>query len=146
MTTGGSWSTCMIGANKSPPQDVAHLQFKSRVAFKLVWSPPTFNTVIRNCSAEKWKVFDTNNHLSISAVSLLFALSVSHYSVCPCGRCWCYASWRPSNGWASKSFRKAKELPGTLIINYMVEEEFLSIPHLKSFCFIHFAFIWCLEI
>lgn len=45
---GGSWSTCMIGANKSPPQDVAHLQFKSRVAFKLVWSPPTFDTVMRN--------------------------------------------------------------------------------------------------
>ena len=43
--SGGSWSTCMIGSNKSPPQDVAHLQFKSRIAFKLVWSPPQFNTV-----------------------------------------------------------------------------------------------------
>jgi hypothetical protein len=48
MIVGGSWSTCMIGANKSPPQDVADLQFKSRVAFKLVWSPPTFDTVMRN--------------------------------------------------------------------------------------------------
>lgn len=34
---GGSWSTCMIGCNKEPPQDVAHIQFKSRIAFKLVW-------------------------------------------------------------------------------------------------------------
>lgn len=34
---GGSWSTCMIGCNKEPPQDVAHVQFRSRIAFKLVW-------------------------------------------------------------------------------------------------------------
>lgn len=34
---GGSWSTCMIGCNKEPPQDVAHIQFRSRIAFKLVW-------------------------------------------------------------------------------------------------------------
>lgn len=34
---GGSWSTCMIGCAKNPPQDVAHMQFKSRIAFKLVW-------------------------------------------------------------------------------------------------------------
>ena len=34
---GGSWSTCMIGCQKEPPQDVAHLQFRSRIAFKLVW-------------------------------------------------------------------------------------------------------------
>lgn len=34
---GGSWSTCMIGCNREPPQDVAHIQFKSRIAFKLVW-------------------------------------------------------------------------------------------------------------
>jgi hypothetical protein len=43
--TGGSWSTCMIGSNKSPPQDVAHLQFKSRIAFKLVWTPPMYDSV-----------------------------------------------------------------------------------------------------
>mmetsp|Transcript_25477 Transcript_25477/g.28117 ORF Transcript_25477/g.28117 Transcript_25477/m.28117 type:complete len:278 (+) Transcript_25477:166-999(+) len=36
---GGSWSTCAIGCNKDPPQDVAHVQFKSRIAFKLVWAP-----------------------------------------------------------------------------------------------------------
>lgn len=34
---GGSWSTCMMGCNQDPPQDVAHLQFRSRIAFKLVW-------------------------------------------------------------------------------------------------------------
>mmetsp|Transcript_23006 Transcript_23006/g.30545 ORF Transcript_23006/g.30545 Transcript_23006/m.30545 type:complete len:303 (-) Transcript_23006:124-1032(-) len=36
---GGSWSTCAMGCNKDPPQDVAHLQFRSRIAFKLVWVP-----------------------------------------------------------------------------------------------------------
>jgi len=36
---GGSWSTCMMGCNTDPPQDVAHLQFRSRIAFKLVWCP-----------------------------------------------------------------------------------------------------------
>jgi len=36
---GGSWSTCMIGCGESPPHDVAHIQFKSRIAFKLVWVP-----------------------------------------------------------------------------------------------------------
>jgi hypothetical protein len=34
---GGSWSTCMIGCHLEPPQDVAHIQFRSRIAFKLVW-------------------------------------------------------------------------------------------------------------
>lgn len=34
---GGSWSTCMMGCNSDPPRDVAHLQFQSRIAFKLVW-------------------------------------------------------------------------------------------------------------
>mmetsp|Transcript_30199 Transcript_30199/g.61527 ORF Transcript_30199/g.61527 Transcript_30199/m.61527 type:complete len:261 (+) Transcript_30199:242-1024(+) len=45
---GGSWSTCMIGSAKAPPQDVAHVQFKSRVAFKLVWSPasPAFRSFV----------------------------------------------------------------------------------------------------
>lgn len=36
---GGSWSTCALGCGKDPPQDVAHLQFRSRIAFKLVWVP-----------------------------------------------------------------------------------------------------------
>jgi len=36
---GGSWSTCAMGCNSDPPSDVAHVQFRSRVAFKLVWVP-----------------------------------------------------------------------------------------------------------
>lgn len=36
---GGSWSTCAMGCNKDPPRDVAHVQFRSRIAFKLVWVP-----------------------------------------------------------------------------------------------------------
>mmetsp|Transcript_25379 Transcript_25379/g.51215 ORF Transcript_25379/g.51215 Transcript_25379/m.51215 type:complete len:305 (-) Transcript_25379:25-939(-) len=36
---GGSWSTCALGCNSDPPQDVAHVQFRSRIAFKLVWVP-----------------------------------------------------------------------------------------------------------
>ena len=28
----------MIGCASAPPRDVAHVQFRSRVAFKLVWS------------------------------------------------------------------------------------------------------------
>lgn len=43
---GGSWSTCMIGCNKDPPQDVAHLQFHARIAFKLVWVPTLFNSFV----------------------------------------------------------------------------------------------------
>ena len=39
MGPGGSWSTCAMGCNKVPPQDVAHIQFRSRIAFKLVWVP-----------------------------------------------------------------------------------------------------------
>lgn len=36
---GGSWSTCTNGCASDPPRDVAHVQFRSRIAFKLVWSP-----------------------------------------------------------------------------------------------------------
>merc|ERR1711957_414514 len=36
---GGSWSTCANGCHMDPPQDVAHVQFRSRIAFKLVWVP-----------------------------------------------------------------------------------------------------------
>ena len=39
---GGTWSTCTNGCNLDPPQDVAHIQFRSRIAFKLVWCPPEF--------------------------------------------------------------------------------------------------------
>jgi len=38
---GGSWSTCAMGCHTDPPQDVAHIQFRSRIAFKLVWVPNT---------------------------------------------------------------------------------------------------------
>jgi len=41
---GGSWSTCINGCNLTPPRDVAHVQFQSRVAFKLVWLPPNFES------------------------------------------------------------------------------------------------------
>lgn len=43
---GGSWSTCTNGCNVEPPQDVAHVQFRSRIAFKLVWAPPTFTSFV----------------------------------------------------------------------------------------------------
>jgi hypothetical protein len=44
---GGSWSTCAIGCNQDPPRDVAHIQFQSRIAFKLVWCPtPSFDTFV----------------------------------------------------------------------------------------------------
>ena len=36
---GGSWTTCAVGCNQNPPADVAHVQFRSRIAFKLVWVP-----------------------------------------------------------------------------------------------------------
>jgi len=36
---GGSWSTCTNGCASEPPRDVAHVQFRARIAFKLVWSP-----------------------------------------------------------------------------------------------------------
>merc|ERR1719163_829605 len=43
---GGTWCTCAIGCNKSPPSDVAHVQFHSRIAFKLVWVPPAFHEFV----------------------------------------------------------------------------------------------------
>lgn len=44
---GGSWSTCANGSNQDPPQDVAHIQFRSRIAFKLVWVPnATYDTFV----------------------------------------------------------------------------------------------------
>ncbi|KAL3793126.1 hypothetical protein HJC23_005628 [Cyclotella cryptica] len=44
---GGSWSTCAMGCNTDPPRDVAHVQFRSRIAFKLVWVPnANFDTFV----------------------------------------------------------------------------------------------------
>jgi len=44
--SGGSWSTCTNGCHLDPPQDVAHVQFRSRIAFKLVWCPPAFKSFV----------------------------------------------------------------------------------------------------
>jgi len=43
---GGTWSTCTNGCHLDPPQDVAHVQFRSRIAFKLVWCPPSFSKFV----------------------------------------------------------------------------------------------------
>ncbi|XP_063727482.1 uncharacterized protein LOC134855032 [Symsagittifera roscoffensis] len=43
---GGSWSTCTNGCDSVPPNDVAHAQFNSRIAFKLVWCPPCYETFV----------------------------------------------------------------------------------------------------
>eukprot|EP01032_Pedospumella_encystans_P007549 gene7549-9046_t len=43
---GGSWTTCMMGCQHEPPRDVAHVQFRARIAFKLVWAPPRFATFV----------------------------------------------------------------------------------------------------
>jgi hypothetical protein len=43
---GGSWSTCILGSHLEPPQDVAHVQFQSKIAFKLVWAPPAFTSFV----------------------------------------------------------------------------------------------------
>lgn len=43
---GGSWTTCMMGCEQTPPQDVAHIQFQARIAFKLVWVPPLFDRFV----------------------------------------------------------------------------------------------------
>ena len=43
---GGTWSTCMQGCHTDPPCDVAHVQFQSRIAFKLVWCPPLFDDFV----------------------------------------------------------------------------------------------------
>lgn len=36
---GGTWCTCAQGGAAEPPADVAHLQFRSKIAWKLVWVP-----------------------------------------------------------------------------------------------------------
>ena len=49
--SGGSWCTCHIGAGKTPPRDVCHVQFSAKISFKLVWcpgpsTPPTFERFV----------------------------------------------------------------------------------------------------
>merc|ERR1712094_71166 len=46
LVEGGSWSTCTNGCASEPPRDVAHVQFRSRIAFKLVWCPPAFTAFV----------------------------------------------------------------------------------------------------
>ena len=36
----------MMGCNSNPPRDVAHVQFRARIAFKLVWCPPDFTSFV----------------------------------------------------------------------------------------------------
>eukprot|EP00041_Stephanoeca_diplocostata_P013871 m.247431 g.247431 ORF g.247431 m.247431 type:complete len:232 (+) comp19496_c0_seq20:321-1016(+) len=38
-SSSGSWCTCQLGADKMPPQDVCHVQFRAMIGFKLVWCP-----------------------------------------------------------------------------------------------------------
>ena len=37
---------CMMGCHVEPPRDVAHVQFRSRIAFKMVWCPPDFDSFV----------------------------------------------------------------------------------------------------
>jgi hypothetical protein len=43
---GGSWVTRGRGCKLEPPEDSAHNIYKSRIAFKLVWCPPTFSSFV----------------------------------------------------------------------------------------------------
>ena len=36
----------MMGCHVEPPRDVAHVQFRSRIAFKMVWCPPEFDSFV----------------------------------------------------------------------------------------------------
>ena len=36
----------MMGCHNNPPTDVAHIQFHSRIAFKLVWCPPNYKSFV----------------------------------------------------------------------------------------------------
>lgn len=44
---GGTWCTCAQGGANEPPADVAHLQFRSKIAWKLVWVPGAANDFAR---------------------------------------------------------------------------------------------------
>lgn len=43
---GGSWSTCQLDTRRGSTDDVAHGQFQSRIAFKLVWCAPNFDSFV----------------------------------------------------------------------------------------------------
>ena len=44
--SGGSWSTCQLDARSGSVDDVAHGQFRARIAFKLVWCAPEFRSFV----------------------------------------------------------------------------------------------------
>ena len=46
--SGGSWSTCAIGCSQDPPQDVAHIQFRSRIGKYVL-----MNFLLGYCSSRK---------------------------------------------------------------------------------------------
>jgi hypothetical protein len=77
---GGSWSTCMIGCNAEPPRDVAHLQFKSRIAFKLVWCPPDFKTFVLVDDDGKL-INKVRVHFTFDPVVLFRCYSCSHLCI-----------------------------------------------------------------
>lgn len=57
-----------------PPEDVAHIQFRSRIAFKLVWAPtPKFDQFVlvddgTSCMFE-WSVLSFNNSTTFLTLS-----------------------------------------------------------------------------
>jgi hypothetical protein len=44
--SGGSWSTCQLDTRRGTLDDVAHGQFRARIAFKLVWCTPDFSSFV----------------------------------------------------------------------------------------------------
>ena len=44
--SGGTWPTCQLDARRGSYDDVAHGQFRSRIAFKLVWRAPDFGSFV----------------------------------------------------------------------------------------------------
>lgn len=66
---GGSWSTCTNGCNLNPPSDVAHVQFQSRVAFKLVWCPPNFEKFVLVDDEGNWLKTGTPSSSGLPGIS-----------------------------------------------------------------------------
>ena len=44
--TGGTWSTCQLDTRRGSTDDVAHGQFQARIAFKLVWCAPNYDSFV----------------------------------------------------------------------------------------------------
>merc|ERR1712137_389609 len=60
----GSWSTCTNGCHMTPPHDVAHVQFSARIAFKLVWCPPTYEKFVLVDDSGRLLKAETPRHLT----------------------------------------------------------------------------------